>query len=120
EQRIAAAQVTLCSPNPQILLRAAQAEGFTQVRLASRHASDLGAPLELENRKGERLAVQLAGNAATLVSTHGQAPIHSVVRRCTLENVRRHLDIFAGGQVVSQILPNGEIELRAVEAKKKA
>lgn len=119
QERLAAVRINVSQAGPQNLLDAAQALGFAPIKPVSLQKCDLRKPVELQDQKGRRLAVQLTGNRLALISENGRAPINDVVRRLTLDNTRRHLEAFGGGHVTSRQLLNGEIELTATEVKAK-
>lgn len=118
QERLMATRVSLLHSNPASLLSAAQALGFAPLNNLNLQRYDLTKPLELKNAKGECIKLHQVGNTLNLASTSGRDVIHDVVRRCTLDNARRHLEMLGSGSVTERKLANGEVELQATESAK--
>lgn len=79
-----------------------------------------GRPVELVGAGGASLVLRRSGNTLSVLSAGGQAAISKMVRRVTLDRAQRHLEAISGGKVAAQQLANGEVELKAREARPKS
>lgn len=76
-----------------------------------------GRPIELIGAGGASMVLQRSGESLSVVSAGRQSAINDVVRRVTLDRTQRHLEALSGGKVSTRQLANGEVELRAREAR---
>lgn len=103
------------------LIQAARTLGFKSVRATPSPR----APVELVSPSGATLLIKAAGDSLQLVGA-GRVDIGAgvrtdaigaVVRQCTLERARRHLEKRSGKAVRSKVLANGEVELQAMDER---
>lgn len=103
------------------LIQAARSLGFKPVR----STCSPRAPVELVGPSGATLLIKAGGDGLQLLGG-GRVDIGAglrtdaigaVVRQCTLERARRHLEKRSGKPVRTKLLANGEVELQAMDER---